>query len=683
MPLAYERLIRLWSLRLLVKVGGHRNMVKPNYLEDDRTLGVLGVKINDKNYNQKEVLASLFAHHERIELRLPAVPERAALTRNLRWLADQVGLNGTEEDILRFAVLMEQHPSLHNCSNSLGHLNLFAVVDSLAVVLGRPRTEVREALLETAPLARSGLLTCRNQGTELLPQKLALVGGLGDELMVSQKDPLGIFSPLFRRAPNSSLGQEDLPHLLEPLRTMEAYLRSCLGKARKGVNVLLHGAPGTGKTEFVRMLAPRLGCGLYEIASDHGTGLPIRGQDRLRAFHLSQAFLERKRDMLVLFDEVEDVFSFREEHGPARGNGNGSGIKAWIHRTLEENPVPSFWVTNDLSCIDPAHLRRFDLIQEFKVPPRNVRARIFDRYCGSLPMTAPVRTAILDHPGIPPAWLERAAKVVRDARMGDPGIDAGDNLLRVLSENLIACDQAPLQVTAEAPLLPYRLDCLQADCDLAGLKAGLEREGRGRFCLFGPPGTGKTAFGHHLAEALERPLQVKRASDLISMWVGETEKKVARMFEAAKDAGAILLLDEADGFLRERAGAIQSWQVTQVNEMLTRMESFSGIFIASTNLMDDLDQAALRRFDVKIRFDYLKADQAWALFQDAAAGLNFEADTALRPDLDRLRILTPGDFATVIRKARLTSITDAIGLLKALEEECRLKPEGKKRMVGF
>ena len=63
------------------------------------------------------------------------------------------------------------------------------------------------------------------------------------------------------------------------------------------------------------------------------------------------------------------------------------------------------------------------------------------------------------------------------------------------------------------------------------------------------------------------------------------------MFEEAKEEGAVLLLDEADSFLQDRASLKQSWEVTQVNELLTQMESFDGLFVCSTNLMDKLDLA--------------------------------------------------------------------------------------------
>jgi len=67
------------------------------------------------------------------------------------------------------------------------------------------------------------------------------------------------------------------------------------------------------------------------------------------------------------------------------------------------------------------------------------------------------------------------------------------------------------------------------------------------------------------------------------------------MFRSATGDGAVLLLDEADSFFRERQGADHRWETTMVNELLTQMEDFDGLFVCSTNLMDVFDQASLRR----------------------------------------------------------------------------------------
>jgi SpoVK/Ycf46/Vps4 family AAA+-type ATPase len=177
---------------------------------------------------------------------------------------------------------------------------------------------------------------------------------------------------------------------------------------------------------------------------------------------------------------------------------------------------------------------------------------------------------------------------------------------------------------------------------------------------------------------------IKRASDLIDKWVGASERNIAEAFRAAANEGAVLLLDEVDSFLQDRRGAQRSWEVTQVNEMLTQMEAFSGVFIASTNLVDDLDQAALRRFDLKLKFGYLKPIQAWDLFQRQCKALNLPVpDESLRSDLFRLDQLTPGDFAAVSRRHDFSPLVDADALLAALTDECAIKEGGQSHAMGF
>ncbi|GMV68846.1 MAG: hypothetical protein AMXMBFR76_12850 [Pseudomonadota bacterium] len=207
--------------------------------------------------------------------------------------------------------------------------------------------------------------------------------------------------------------------------------------------------------------------------------------------------------------------------------------------------------------------------------------------------------------------------------------------------------------------------------------------GLGRLCLYGPPGTGKTAYGHWLAQQMAVPLLIRRASDLMSPWVGENEKNIARAFRQAEQDGALLLIDEVDSFLADRRRAQRGWEVSLVNEMLTQMESFAGVFIASTNLMDGMDQAALRRFDLKVKFDYLRPEQGWTMLCRYCVRLHLAAPSPdLRPKMDRLERLTPGDFAVVARQHRFRPLQSPATLVAALEAECALK-EGQKGSIGF
>jgi SpoVK/Ycf46/Vps4 family AAA+-type ATPase len=137
----------------------------------------------------------------------------------------------------------------------------------------------------------------------------------------------------------------------------------------------------------------------------------------------------------------------------------------------------------------------------------------------------------------------------------------------------------------------------------------------------------------------------------MSKYVGETEQQMAAMFREAEAEKAVLLLDEADSFLQDRRGAQRTYEVTEVNEMLQGMERFNGIFICTTNLLDRIDQAALRRFTFKIQFKPLTALQREAMFvTEALAGDGTALTDALRARLARLEQLCPGDFAAVKRQ---------------------------------
>jgi len=227
----------------------------------------------------------------------------------------------------------------------------------------------------------------------------------------------------------------------------------------------------------------------------------------------------------------------------------------------------------------------------------------------------------------------------------------------------------------------YSLDFLNSNVDLPRLIEGLQCSQKGNLCFYGAPGTGKTALAGYIARKLNKPLLSKRVSDILSMWVGESEKNIARMFEQAKLEDAVLVLDEADSLLRDRRGANQSWEVTQVNELLVQMENFDGLFICSTNLMDDLDQASLRRFAIKIEFDYLKPEQAQAMLQKECIG---KATAKDRQAISELDTLAPGDFAAVKKRLEILGLdaTPEI-LVRELHVETALKKGGARNQIGF
>jgi SpoVK/Ycf46/Vps4 family AAA+-type ATPase len=138
----------------------------------------------------------------------------------------------------------------------------------------------------------------------------------------------------------------------------------------------------------------------------------------------------------------------------------------------------------------------------------------------------------------------------------------------------------------------------------------------------------------------------------------------------------MLIFDEADSLLAERGLATRSWEVSQVNEMLTWMERHDLPFCCTTNLIERLDTAAMRRFLVKARFGFLAPAQC-ALAWRRAFG------SAPPPGLAALDRLTPADFDLVKRAAEIGGHAgDPAALLAALEREQRAKP-GASGPIGF
>ncbi|MBF0917391.1 MAG: AAA family ATPase, partial [Campylobacter sp.] len=215
------------------------------------------------------------------------------------------------------------------------------------------------------------------------------------------------------------------------------------------------------------------------------------------------------------------------------------------------------------------------------------------------------------------------------------------------------------------------------------LMQGIKASKTARICLYGVPGTGKSAYAKFIAKSLKKPIIIKKGSDLLSMFVGGTEQNIALAFKEAKDKKAVLVFDEVDSFLQDRSMAARSWEVTQVNEMLVQMESFDGIFIATTNLIDNLDKACLRRFDLKLEFGYLLPEQARNLFKKECALLKVKFDENASKKVSSLGLLAPGDFASVRRQAKFRPIKNGDDFCHRLGLEVALKNEEKSAKIGF
>jgi SpoVK/Ycf46/Vps4 family AAA+-type ATPase len=635
----------------------------------------------------RQKLHKLFTNR-RAELMLQDVRPDLPLFQNIDRLGRMVNLNETEQAVLTFAACMNCFTGFRNAlASQFIPLSDPALISMLATLTGQPGDLVRKAIHRNSVLTTSGLIRIDHDELVDLDEKITLVRDLqGGLMLVEMNSDDELSRRVLHPAKPGTLTLADFPHLAKDAELITDYLAGVSQTQYQGANVLLYGPPGTGKTEFAKALAAQCGLHLYDIGHADEDGDPLSGEQRLHSLNFCQRTLKGKSQAALLFDEVEDVL-------PGQSSGSllamlltgkpvSKGGKAWINRALEENPVPTLWITNNVN-IDPAYLRRFDYSVAMRIPPRQVRLRIA---AGHLSPHAPNSAALVpiaELDDLLPAQLERAARVARLCALANPELAwqySGQTLQR--SRALLGQSRKNLKATQHTQ---YNLALLNTDADIPAILCALRVSPIASMCLYGPSGTGKSQLARHIADELDKPILIKRASDLLDMYVGGTEQRIAEMFEQALDEDAVLLLDEADSFLMARSGAAQRWELTQTNEMLTQLECFEGIFMATTNLMAQFESASLRRFSHKISFDFLKPGQRWEMFVQEFSrlgGVLSEAQT-VADQVRRIENLAPGDFAVVGKnRAGLNERLTAAEFLRLLEHEAAVKLHGKGR-VGF
>ncbi len=486
-------------------------------------------------------------------------------------------------------------------------------------------------------------------------------------------DEAAIVDALVGRRQIATLIMADFPHVGAPADFIVRLLRGAIGERAAGVNILLYGPPGTGKTELAKAVAAGAGATLFSVGEADEDGAEPSRWDRVTAYKLAQRVVERRSGTILLFDEMEDLI------GSARPTGedyfsNRDGSKVFVNRLFETNAAPTIWTTNALGNVDPAILRRMSFVLKLDYPTPMAARAMLDRVAADeqVVVTADTLGRLIDHAPQTSTVLRTALKAGRLAKGGEA--DAAQSAMSLVG----ALQGTKLRLPARDPAA-LDLALYEGDCDMGKLLAQLaDADTPSDFSLLltGPPGTGKTALAHHLAYRLERPLIVKRASDLLSKWVGETEQQIAEAFEEAVAKNGVLLFDEVDSLLADRSHAQRSWEVTQVNELLTWFDSHPLPFIAATNHGHKLDPAAMRRFVFKIDLKPLSAVKAAAAY---ARFFGAEAPASL----GTLHGLTPGDLAVVARQLRyLKDRPTSADIVARLAAELAAKLEGGGR-IGF
>lgn len=577
--------------------------------------------------------------------------------KNMEYLVHIFRLSKEERAVVYFLSAMQNNELLQECVREFSG-DLEEEEDTLTMVAGLPKGLGNSLLNQDAPLMRLGILfRTRYRGN------LNLSSWVQEFIFSLHKNDAARYEALIGVPVPSKdeLTAKDFAYV-EAAKLATRLMKQA--RHTKGFNILLYGTPGTGKSSFAQVLAQSAKLNLYPV------GVCNNGEEeknyRLQQLYRKQFLLKTVKNTCLLLDEGEDIFSSLETRTS----------KVEINNLLENNEVPVIWTTNKIHRMDPAYIRRFTLAVCFDKPPVEMRQKIWNKYLSAnkITYTKGDTLALAKKYEVQPSMIAGAAQAARMAKGGLPTVQEH------LSFMIQALNGGRKNPEEEKTNIRFYPALIHADMDLQALTTQLTRLGRLNFslCLYGASGTGKSAYARYLADKLGLDVVQRRASDLISCYVGETEQNIAKAFAQAREDKSLLIFDEADSFLRDRSTAARSWEVSSVNEMLTWMEKHPYPFICTTNLMESLDPASLRRFSFKVKYNFLTSQQVKEAF-DYFFGIKIAlAETA---GLDKL---TPGDFTLVKNKAEILGTSTQFSAVKEmLETEQKLKHNAYGNGIGF
>jgi len=503
-----------------------------------------------------------------------------------------------------------------------------------------------------------------------------------------------------------------------PLRHPELFKR--LGvEAPKGV--LLYGPPGTGKTLLAKAVAHETNANFYTIGGPEIMSKYYgESEEKLRNIFKNA---EEKAPSIIFIDEIDSIAPKREEVTGEVERRIVAQLLSLMDGMSTRGKVVVIGATNRINAIDPALRRpgRFDREIEIGVPDKEGRLEILQIHTRGMPLDKDVdleKIASMSH-GFVGADLQSLAKeaAIRALRKVLPEIDLTaesipsdtlrkiivtmDDFTNVLQEmepsalrevfvevpNVTWNDIGGLsdvkQELQEAVEWPLKYQSLFTHSDAVPPKGIL---------LYGPPGTGKTLIAKAAAHESEANFISIKGPELLSKWVGESEKGVREVFRKARGAApCIVFFDEIDAIAPTRGGAGSDSHVTErlISQLLTELDGLeiltNVVIIAATNRPDIIDPALLRpgRFDRLLYVPPPDKESRVQVLKIHTKKKPLADDVKIDVLADQTEGYTGADIAALASAAVMLALREHVAKYKDPKEAERTKEELKIHMSHF
>jgi transitional endoplasmic reticulum ATPase len=601
-----------------------------------------------------------------------------AIDRSVNALTERCSMNRAEQEMLLFGIALHETELLETVFNfCFAKINPGRIFKVMSFVLEEPVKRIQDALRFDSFLARSGMLSLDSGMVFGFESRFDVGSGLAYTLELANGDWDEIVSLTCVEVRASELSETDFAHMSNEWNLVLRYLQGSAGKSRVGVNVLLHGPPGCGKTEFARAIISASGLKGYELSTELPDGRSITSSGRRSYYGQASIYLKHEPLSVLLIDEMDGMLDINDQESFMTSE-RSQWSKASANALLESNPVPSVWITNNPHYLDAAQLRRFDVMVSFSQLSSAAIKKQIENRLGGRGLSQEWMDLTSTAAGLSPGLVNTLAVVADTVKQGK---GEANNLEILLTT---ALHQRGIQLPRRKKN-QYLMRYCNASMPPAVLTSILTAKSDARCLLHGMTGTGKTAFAQHVARMLDLEPVLVRPSDILDAYVGGTEKNIANLFNSTLPEKSLIILDEFESLAADRSGLDRNWMVSQVNELLTQLENYEGRVLACTNLVDYIDPAIRRRFQLKVELRCLDEKQRTELFTESCKklGLDIEADTQPAQYLRGIEQLAYGHYANATEIAQNMQDVTLHGFAALLEQEVESTNGRVARPIGF
>lgn len=523
-----------------------------------------------------------------------------------------------------------------------------------------------------------GITRDSNSGPRLTEEIDKSIKGIGDKTL---KD---ILCPTIGK---SEISLDEFPIDSEDIK----YVVNLLSKKHHHpIHILLWGPGGVGKSSFARALAKHLKVKAFEVLNGPDKDTDDRKASLCACLNISKKF----ENSFTLVDEADSLLDVLTDD-----YSHGTSSKAWLNSMMEDKDNRVIWIVNSTSYIDDSVKRRFSYSIYFKNLTVSQQINIWSKISRKLKVENKLPLEIIKrfvNTYFPPiSCIESSIKLAKIVATKHNFVDCVERNLKAY-RTLINNGRSPRNPVADFE--DFVMDGICTSMPVSSLIAKIRQmdsnlkswkncpPGMLNLIFFGVSGGGKSQLSKYIAKELDKPCIIKRGSDLISQWVGSTERNIRQAFEEASDIGGVLVLDEADIFIPNRQVAKNEWDVSMSAEMLTCLEECRSICICTTNFKEYVDNAAIRRFSLKVKFNYALPQHLEALYKKMLAPfVGSDLDQMGLEMLKSFKFLCVGDFSTVRKQVLMESQQNITheDLLMALAKEEQMKREHGAKRLGF